>query len=278
MKSKELAKQALFEVRDHVLRNGMDFIASAHDEESVNFLSELGVAAIKIGSGEMLNTPLLKKASSKGLPVIYSTGMQTLDDVALACATFKAQEADFALLHCVTLYPTRPDEVNLKAIHTLKNKFRVPVGYSDHTSDSLAVFTAVSTGAQIIEKHIALERNVPNTQDPAVSCVGTEELSAMVEGVRRVEAMMGTGRKQPADRERQSIAWARKSIVARTKLSAGSIITQDVLTTKRPGTGLAANQIHKLVGKQLLSDVDADEMLTEEMVVERNLKPSTIAS
>ena len=263
MKCKELARSDVLLLRDYVIAQGLDFMASAHDEESLDWLPELGVPAIKIGSGEMRNVAYLKRAAQKGLPLIFSTGMQTIEDVQVAMDAMEDCSAGVALLHCVTLYPTQPEEVNLRAMDSLRKCFRVPVGYSDHTIGISAVLAAVARGACIIEKHIALERGIPNTQDPIVSCVGFEELSEMVRQVREVEQMLGKDEKKPADRESVSIGWARKSAVAARDLSAGTIITADMVAFKRPGNGMAPDRIEEIIGKRLNTSILADEQIRE---------------
>ncbi len=263
MKCKELSREAVLLLREYVVSKGLHFLASAHDEESLDWLPELGVPAIKIGSGEMRNVGYLKRAAKKGLPLIFSTGMQTIEDVQVAMDAMEDCSAGVALLHCVTLYPTQPEEVNLRAMDSLYKRFQVPVGYSDHTIGISAVLTAVARGACIIEKHIALERGIPNTQDPIVSCVGFEELSEMVKQVREVEQMLGSPEKKPADRELGSLGWARKSAVAARALSAGTIITADMVAFKRPGNGMAPDRMEEIIGKRLNTSILADEQVRE---------------
>ncbi len=234
-------------------------MATAHDETRISWLRELDVPAVKVGSGERNNPAFLTRLAKLGRPMIVSTGMYGVADVreALgACAAGGCREV--ALLHCVTSYPTPPEDVNLAAMDALRDLFPGPVGYSDHTVDEMAVLAAVARGADIIEKHITILRDVPNAQDWRVSS-GPENLAPLIEGVRRIEAMIGRGGKTPASSEAAGISWALKSLVARCDLPAGHILVAADLVAKRPGDGMPPNRIGEVIGRRLRRPVRLDE-------------------
>lgn len=234
-------------------------MSTAHDETRISWLEELDVPAIKVGSGERSNPRFLTKLAELGKPMVVSTGMYGEEDVreALdACAAGGCSEV--ALLHCVTSYPTPPDEVNLAAIDRMAELFEGPVGYSDHTADGLAVLAAVARGAEVIEKHITVLRDVPNAQDWKVSA-GPENFADLVADIRRTESLIGHGRKEPAPCEEAGMAWALKSLVAARDLPAGHVVTEDDVLAKRPGDAILANRYDDVLGKTLTAAIGADD-------------------
>lgn len=240
---------------------GIAFMATAHDETRITWLEELDVPAVKVGSGERNNPGFLKRLAALGKPMIVSTGMYWEQDVTEAVEACASGGCDrLALLHCVTSYPTPPGEVNLRAMDRLRESFPGPVGYSDHTVDGLAVLTAVARGARLIEKHITILRDVPNAQDWKVSA-GPENFAALVSDIRRVEALLGHGRKEPALCEAAGTTWALKSLVAARDLSAGQVLTVADLIAKRPGNGIPPNQLDRVLGRMLKRPLAADESL-----------------
>jgi len=264
MKQKELRYEEIAEVKKYCERRGILFLASAHEEESVDFLNSLGVPVFKVGSGEKQNLPYLRHLAEKKKPILLSTGMYSLEDVRSAVRELEAGGCrEIVLLHCVTLYPTRPNEVNLRAMDVLRSAFPYPVGYSDHTVGMHIVLAAVARGAVCIEKHIALEKEYPGTQDPIVSC-DKEELIAMVRQIREIEDALGSASKAPVSRERESEGWARKSLVARVPIREGVTVTRDLLVAKRPGTGISPAYIDHLIGRVANRNIDKDEVLKEE--------------
>lgn len=237
---------------------GILFMSTAHSESRIEWLERLEVPAIKVGSGERNNPAFLERLARLGKPMIVSTGMHGEADVresVEACRRGGCEE--LALLHCVTSYPAPPADINLRAMDRLREMHPGPVGYSDHTEDFLAVLGAVARGAQVIEKHITILRNVPNAQDWKVSA-GPENLAELVRDVRRMEAMLGHGRKEPAPSEQPGIAWATKSFVAAQALPAGHVLKATDLIAKRPGDGVPANRIDTLLGRRLARPVAAD--------------------
>ncbi len=243
---------------------GLLFMATAHDESRLPWLQALQVPAMKIGSGERNNPGFLRKLAELGKPIVLSTGMYGADDVREALAALAAGGADrVALLHCVTSYPCPDADVNLAAMDHLRRLFPGPVGYSDHSSDHMALLAAVARGAQVVEKHITILRDVPDAQDWKVSA-GPEDFPALVADIRRIETLLGHGRKEAAPSETAGMAWALKSVVAANDLVAGQTLAASDLTAKRPGSGVPASRLSEFVGRRLRHGVPADTALSFE--------------
>lgn len=253
-------------LQEYCTRKGIIFFATAHEEQSLEFLNSIEVPVFKIGSGELNNIGYLRQVASYGKPVIYSTGMHDLDDVRLGLETMTADgNTDIAVLHCVTQYPAPAEEVNLRAMDLLRESFGCIVGYSDHTEGHLIPLAAVARGAEIIEKHITLEFDIPNAQDWKVSC-GPEDLADFIKKIRVIEAALGNAVKLPTNAEVRNQDWARKSLVTTRSLTAGTALDHSMLTAKRPGTGIAPHQIGDVLGRVLKADVEADTVLRWEML------------
>ncbi len=261
LRPRNLSLEEFQEIKRRCDAKDLLFMATAHDETRIPWLRELKVPAIKVGSGERRNPRFLTALANLGRPMIVSTGMYNEADVLetlAACAAGGCREV--ALLHCVTSYPTPDDDVNLAAMSRLAEIFEGPVGYSDHTPDFLALLSAVARGAKVVEKHITIHRDIPNAQDWKVSA-GPENLAQLIADVRRIEKQMGHGQKEVAPSELEGEAWATKSVVAAHDLRTGDILSTEDLTTKRPGTGIPANQLDALIGRHLKRDVAADTLL-----------------
>jgi N-acetylneuraminate synthase/N,N'-diacetyllegionaminate synthase len=243
---------------------GLLFMATAHDESRLPWLQALEVPAVKIGSGERNNPGFVRKLAELGKPVVLSTGMYGTDDVREALTALAAGGADrVALLHCVTSYPTPDADVNLTAMDALRTLFPGPVGYSDHTPDHMALLAAVARGAEVVEKHITILRDVPEAQDWKVSA-GPEDFPALVADIRRLETLLGHGRKEAAPSEAAGMAWALKSVVAADQLEAGRILDPGDLVAKRPGNGVPASRLEEFIGRRLRHAVAADSALSFE--------------
>ena len=264
LRSRNLSLPQFQELRERCEQAGLLFMATAHNSSRIAWLEELNVPAIKVGSGERNNPGFLAELAALQKPMIISTGMYGEADVTEALATVASAGADrVALLHCVTSYPTPSADVNISAMDALRSMFPGPVGYSDHTEDHLAVLSAVARGAAIVEKHITILRDVPDAQDWKVSA-GPEDFPELVRNIRRVEELLGHGRKELAPSEREGQAWALKSVVAARDLAKGLTILPGDLAAKRPGTGVPANRIEEFFGRTLNRDVAADEALSFE--------------
>ena len=257
-------------LKDRCESRGLAFMSTAHDETRISWLAELDVPAVKVGSGERNNPAFLEKLAALSRPMIVSTGMYTEADVEEAVAACRRGGCRaLALLHCVTSYPAPDVDVNLRAMDRLRALFDGPVGYSDHTPDHLAVLLAVGRGAKVVEKHITILRDVPNAHDWKVSA-GPEDFSRLVANIRRAEAMLGSGEKVPAPSEQAGMSWALKSLVARTNLPQGHVLSPDDLVAKRPGDGLPPTWAGKLVGRIVVRPIPADTPVTE-----KDLGPSS---
>lgn len=260
----ELSQEEHQALAAHCQRRGILFMSTPFDEPSADFLEALPVALFKIPSGELTNLAYLQHIAAKDKPLIISTGMASLGEVEAAVDAVEATgNRNFVLLHCVSNYPADPADVNLRAMQTLAGAFGCPVGYSDHTLGNEAALAAVALGGCVIEKHFTLDRTLPGPDHPASA--EPDELAALVQGIRTVEAALGCGRKRPAASERNTAAVARKSLVAAWDLPAGSALTDDALAVKRPGNGLPPAARPYLLGRRLARNVPAGAVLTLEM-------------
>lgn len=249
----------------HSEKRGILFLSTPFDEESANLLQELGVQAFKTPSGELTNLAYLAHIARFGKPMIMSTGMATLGQVESAVdAVADAGGKQLAILHCVSNYPAAVDDVNLRAMETLANAFRVPVGYSDHTLGLEIALAAVALGACVIEKHYTLDRAAAGPDHR--SSLEPAELGALVAGIRAVEAALGDGRKVPASRESSTADVARKSLVAARNIEAGEVLCADDVVVKRPGTGLSPVLRAQIVGRRARISIAAGALLGWEML------------
>ena len=254
----ELSRETFASLAGACRKRGILFLSSPFDLASADDLESLGVAAFKTGSGELTNLPLLEHLAAKRKPIIVSTGMATLEEVATAVSAVGGR-APLALLHCVSAYPAPPEETNLKAMDTLRARFGCPVGFSDHTPGLTVSVAAVALGATIIEKHFTLDRSLPGPDHRA--SLDPAELTALVAAVREVEASLGDGVKRPTAAELPTRAAARKSLVAARTLRRGETLIATSVAVKRPGTGIPPGELARALGKRLRRDVEEDEVI-----------------
>jgi N,N'-diacetyllegionaminate synthase len=241
--------------------SGILFLSSPFDEESADLLEDLGVAAYKIPSGELTNLGFLRYLAIKNKPMILSTGMSTLAEVAEAIEVLVGTgNQQISLLHCVTEYPAPFAEINLKAMLTLANAFGFPVGYSDHAPGFEIAVAAVALGARIIEKHFTLSRDLAGPDHRA--SLEPQELGAMIQAIRNVEMSLGNGIKEPAPCETKNMAVARKSVVAKRDIMSGERISRENVAIKRPGHGIQPKDLEKVVGLMVTTDIRADSVVT----------------
>ena len=265
VKKLELPPEAFQLIARRCVERGITFLSSPFDYDSVDLLEELGVVAYKTGSGELTNLPFLSYIAAKGKPIILSTGMANLDEVAVAVDAVKAAgNRDLVILHCVSNYPAAASSVNLRAMKTLEEEFGVPVGYSDHTEGIAVPIAAASLGACVIEKHFTLDCNLPGPDHRA--SLEPSQLAAMVRAVRTVEAALGDGVKRPAAEELSTASVARRSLVAAHDLPAGTVLAESMIAIRRPGTGLPPALLRQLVGRRLRQDLPAGNLFTLEML------------
>jgi len=253
----ELSYSDQVELMSYCDSKGIRYLSAPFDLDSVDFLAKSNVEFIKIPSGEINNPPYLRKINKIGKPVILSTGMATLDEVGVALSFLP--DVKVSLLHCTTEYPCPFESVNLRAMLTLKEHFGLPVGYSDHTPGIEVAVAAVVMGAQIIEKHFTLDRNMEGPDHKA--SIEPCELKSLVSSIRHVELAMGDGIKRPAPAEIKNIAIARKSIVAKRAILKGEMFTDENITVKRPGTGMSPMKWDEIIGTCATRDYGEDELI-----------------
>lgn len=259
LKKLELSYEDFRLVQEHCNKIGIDFLSTPDEEYSLAFLmNELHLPLIKIGSGEVTNIPYLRQMASYHKPIILSTGMATLAQVAMAYDTLIAAGApSVSLLHCTTNYPCPKNEVNLRAMQTMKEAFKCPVGYSDHTMGTEIPIAAVAMGAEIIEKHFTLNRNMDGPDHKA--SLEPHELKYMVDCIRNIEVALGDGIKRPNPSEVEISKVVLKSIVAKVPINKGETLTANNMTIKRAGSGIPAAHWDMIVGTKALRDYDIDE-------------------
>jgi N,N'-diacetyllegionaminate synthase len=267
LESIALPREWQAELMERARSRGLAFFSTPFDDDAVDSLAELSVPAMKIASFEVVDLPLIRRAAAVGVPVILSTGMAVygeIEDALGACR--EAGNESVALLRCASLYPAPPEIMNLRAMATMRDAFGVPVGLSDHTRGIAVATAAAGLGAQLLEKHFTLSRDMEGPDHPFAIEPG--ELRALVEAVREAEAALGSGRLEgPSDAEaKEMYSLARRSVVAARDIPAGTVIERDMLTTKRPGYGVPPKHIDHLVGRTARADIEYDEVVTWEMV------------
>ncbi len=235
---------------------GICFLSTPFDLESVDLLESLGVPAYKLPSGEITNLPLLKHVAKTEKMIFLSTGMSYLGEVEQAVNAIRStSNAEIILLQCVSNYPADPSDVNLRAMHTMAQAFQVEVGYSDHTPGDAVTLAAVALGARVIEKHFTLDRELPGPDHR--SSLEPHEITEMVRSVRTVEAALGNGIKAPAKSEANTASVARKSLVIVRDMSAGERLGTGDIAILRPGTGLAPSLFESVLGRTLGSNIES---------------------
>ncbi len=270
----------------HCNKRNIEFLSSPFDPDSARFLiEELALPQLKLGSGEITNGPLLLQLAQAGKPLILSTGMATLDEIreALGVLSFGFIDAGTApsraafhsafshprgrallkeritLLHCTSEYPCPPDQVNLRAMDILAETFDLPVGYSDHTLGIHVSLAAVARGAQVIEKHFTLDRQLPGPDH--LASLEPTELKMMINGIRDLSLALGSSEKKPGSAEQNNMRVARKSLIAARAIQSGEYFTVDNVTIKRPGTGLSPMDYWETLGQTARQNYDADEII-----------------
>ncbi|MBP1925708.1 N,N'-diacetyllegionaminate synthase [Sedimentibacter acidaminivorans] len=256
----ELSFNDFVELQNYCKLKQIEFLSTAFDFDSINFLNSLDMKMWKIPSGDITNLPYLIKIAKLNKPIILSTGMSTIEDIRNALEILRNNGAgDITVLHCTTEYPAPYKDVNLNAMITIKNSFNVSVGYSDHTRGIEIPIAAVAMGATVIEKHFTLDRNMEGPDHKASLEPG--ELKAMVSAIRNVELSIGNGDKVPAKSEQKNMDIARKSIIAKSSIKKGEIFTEDNLTVKRPGNGISPMRWFEIIGLNAIRDFEEDELI-----------------
>jgi N,N'-diacetyllegionaminate synthase len=262
LKKLELAEDAHVLLMNYCREKGITFMSTPFDAESAEMLNSLNVEMFKVGSGDLTNLPLLRQLAGYGRPIILSTGMADMDEIGKALEVVikgGLPKEKIIVLHANTDYPTPYSDVNLTAMQAIKRKFGVAVGYSDHTDGIEVPVAAVALGAQVIEKHFTLDRNLEGPDHKA--SLEPSELSAMVRSIRNIEMALGHGKKIPSAGERKNMAAARKSIVAACTIYKGELFTEENLTVKRPGTGICPLRWDQIIGTFATRDYRKDELI-----------------
>ncbi|MBR3534014.1 MAG: N-acetylneuraminate synthase [Clostridiales bacterium] len=260
LKKLELSYDEFIALKEYCDKVGITFLSTPFDFESIEFLNSIDMPFWKIPSGEVTNMPYLIALAKTGKPAVMSTGMCEMDEIEAAIKVLRENgTTDIKLLHCNTEYPTPFEDVNLKAMQTIRDAFDLEVGYSDHTKGIEVPVAAVALGATVIEKHFTLDRNMEGPDHKA--SLEPDELTAMVSSIRHIEQALGNGDKTPSPSEKKNIAIARKSIVAKRAIKAGEELTEENITVKRPGNGISPMRWFEVIGSKAVRDFEEDELI-----------------
>lgn len=258
LKKLELSFEDFKELKEYALKCNVMFISSPFDIESVNLLENLNVPLYKLGSGELNNFELIDYVQKMNKPLIISTGMATLDEIK-ETYDFIDNKENLVILHCITGYPTSYEDANLNFIKTLQKNFDVPIGFSDHSPGIELPIAAVALGACVVEKHFTLDKNLEGPDHKA--SLNPIEFKDMVDAIRNVEVALGDGIRKFSDNELEIKKVARKSIILNQDVSEGTILKKEMLSIKRPGTGIAPNFINDVIGRKLTKDLTYNSIL-----------------
>ena len=261
-KKYELSKEIHREIFDYARKNRLDWFSTPAHQADVDMLDSLGVGAFKIGADDAVNIPLLKYIGKKGLPIFFSTGMCTLKEIKCSLAAILDTGNDkIVILHTVSGYPTYPEHVNLNAIKTLQLEFpEFPIGFSDHTFSPLASISAAAMGARVIERHFTLSKDAAGP-DHALSS-DPQEMRYLVESIRVIEKMLGSGIKEPIGPEIKNLINNRKSIVAIKGIKKNEVFNSDNLSIKRPGSGIQPKFFEEIIGRRAGRDIKEDTLIS----------------
>ncbi len=261
-KKLELSFDSFIGLKKYCDKKGIDFLSTPFDLGSIDFLNKIGLKTFKIPSGEITNLPYLRKIGSLKANVIMSTGMAEMKEVKaslMVLEEFGTPKDKVTVLHCNTEYPTPFKDVNLKAMLSIRDELGVKVGYSDHTTGIEVSVAAVALGAEIIEKHFTLDKNMEGPDHKA--SLEPEELAAMISAIRNIEQSIGDGVKRPSPSELKNKPIARKSIVAAKDIKKGEIFSEDNITAKRPGDGVSPMKWNDVFGKKAIRKFKTDELI-----------------
>ncbi|KAI4833364.1 N-acetylneuraminic acid synthase a [Pseudochaenichthys georgianus] len=262
----EFSHEQYRELQKYAEEVGIFFTASGMDEMAVEFLDEINVPFFKVGSGDTNNFPYLKTTAEKGRPMIVSSGMQSMETMRRVYQTVKEHNPNFAILQCTSAYPLEAEDVNLRVLAEYQKEFPdIPIGYSGHESGISITLAAVAMGAKVVERHVTLDKTWKGS-DHEASLVPSE-LTELVCSIRLVERAMGTGIKTMLPCEKPCHDKLGKSVVAKVKISRGTVLTLDMLTVKvAEPMGVAAEDIFQLVGKTVKEDMEEDDSVLPEVV------------
>ena len=256
-KSAELSYDNFSELRDYAKSIGITFFSAPFDFESADYLHKIGVPWFKIASSDLTNIPLIKHIAKMNQPMIISSGLATMHELeeAVNCCLYEGNDR-IALLHCVAHYPTSPDEVNLSAMNSIRERFGVPVGYSDNGESTLVDIVAVSMGASLIEKHFTLDKKMPGPDHSfSIDPLG---LKTLITQIRQIESIKGNGNKRPTLSELKGRYAIRKSLVTRRNVRNGESLSLDTVSIKRPAEGIEPKYLEQALGKKFNKDIKID--------------------
>lgn len=260
LKKLELSYDDFTKIKEYCDKIGIQFASTADEEESFDFLVKLGIPFVKISSGEVTNIPFLRKMGASKLPIIISSGMSNISDIDIALRTLKESGAtDITLLHCTTNYPCPMEEVNLKAMLTLSNAFKISIGYSDHTKGIEVPIAAVALGAKVIEKHFTLDKNMEGPDH--LASTEPDEFKNMVEAIRNIEVALGTGEKTPQKSEIEISKVVTKRCIASKSINVGDVFSSDNVCVKRNDVGFPAKYWDLLIGKNAQKAYEINEAI-----------------
>ena len=264
-KQTELSKELQKKIVDYAQTKGIMIFSAPSHVKDLELMEEMNIPIYKIGSDLACHIPLLKKVAKLGKPIILSTGMCTLEEVSNSISTIKKEgNNQVIVMHCISNYPSKMEELNLKAIQTMKDEFNLPVGFSDHTIGSLAVLTSTIMGANIIEKHFRDPLNASSADDEH-SLVKNEFLD-LISSIRQIEKSLGSGKKLPTESEKKHMLSNRVSIIAMTKIPKGTKITEEMIDVRRPGDGIQPIHFEKILGKKAVVDIPKEMPIKWNMI------------
>lgn len=260
LKKLELTFSDFLSLKEYCDEKNIEFLSTAFDDDSIDFLASINMKHWKIPSGEITNLPYLIKIAKLGKPTIVSTGMSTMEDIRNALIVLKQNGVgDITVLHCTTEYPAPYEDVNLYAMQTIAKEFNVKIGYSDHTKGIEIPIAATALGATIVEKHFTLNCDMDGPDHQA--SIEPKALKEMVTAIRHTSIALGNGIKNIAKSEEKNIQIVRKSIIAKCKIEKGDVFSEENLTTKRPGNGISPMKWFEIIGTVSKQDYDEDELI-----------------
>lgn len=258
LKKLELQKEDFALIKSHCEKIGIEFMSTPYNPEDADLLNSIGVNAFKIASGQLVETPFLKYVAAFGKQMIVSSGMCNMEEVKEAIRAVRATgNNDIILLQCNTDYPSRIEDTNLKAMITMRDELNVRVGYSDHVPNNYACFAAVAMGAEVIEKHFTLSKQLPGPDHS--SSLEPDEFRILIDGIRNIEKAMGHGLKVPSEREAKNTYGMRRSLIATENIPAGTVLQEKHLGYKRPANGISPKYSDKIIGRKIIKDIQKDE-------------------
>ena len=262
LKRLELSEEQHCQIKAHCDTIGIEFFSTPFSQDAVDFLVDIGVRRLKLSSGELTHRALVEHAAAKPLPLLISTGMATMGEVIEAIdwiKTVRGHLSDVVVLHCTSSYPAFDETLNLLAIRHMADVLGLPIGYSDHSLGTEAALAAVAIGATVIEKHITLDCTLPGPDQMA--SLEPDGFVRMVQGIRRISAMLGDGIKAPRAEELDTTRVARRSVVTTQAVCSGTVLTAGMLICRRPASGIAPRDLLRLIGRRVCQDMAAGDVL-----------------